>query len=52
LSKFNVMSKIVYFILFLISASLMVLLLMSAPQWFWAMLPFTGTFLVKSLDVL
>ena len=46
------MSKIIYWILFLVSALLMVLLLMYAPQWFWAMLPFTGTFFVKAIDVL
>jgi hypothetical protein len=46
------MSNLIYWILFLISAALMVLLLVFSPAWFWVMLPFTGTFLVKALNVI
>ena len=46
------MSKLLYWIGFIVSAAIMVWLLMCHPEWFWAMLPFVGTFLVKALNVI
>ncbi len=46
------MSKLIYWIVFFVSTAFMIYLLMFAPQWFWAMLPFVGVSLVKALDVI
>ncbi|MBK7094843.1 MAG: hypothetical protein IPH57_07310 [Saprospiraceae bacterium] len=46
------MSKLLYWIGFIVSTAIMVWLLVYHPEWFWAMLPFVGTFLVKALDVI
>ncbi len=45
-------SKPVYALLFLISLAGMVLFLMFKPEWFWVMMPFVGTTLVKALDII
>ena len=39
-------------ILFIISTGLMVYLLMFYSEWFWAMMPFVGLFLVRALKVI
>ncbi len=46
------MTKLIYWLGFLVSTAIMIWLLACHPQWFWAMLPFVGTFLVKALDVI
>ncbi len=46
------LSKPVYALLFLVSLVGMVLFLMFKPEWFWVMMPFVGTFLVKALDII
>ncbi len=45
-------SKGMYWILFLVSLVVLVLFLMFASNWFWAILPFVLTFLVKAMDVI
>jgi len=45
-------SRLLDWILFVISTGLMVYLLMFHAQWFWAMLPFVGLFAVRALDVI
>ena len=46
------MSRLFYWIMFFISTAIMIWLLMFHPEWFWAMLPFVATSLVKALDVI
>ncbi len=45
-------SRPVYAILFLIFLAGMILFLMFKPEWFWVMLPFVGTSIVKALDII
>ncbi|MBX7107953.1 MAG: hypothetical protein K1X61_04825 [Chitinophagales bacterium] len=45
-------SKSLYWILFFISLTAMVLLLIFLPEWFWISLPFTITFLAGAMDAL
>jgi hypothetical protein len=46
------MTKLIYWLGFLVSTAVMIWLLAFHPQWFWVMLPFVGAFLVKALDVI
>ena len=46
------MSKLIYWIIFIVSTSIMVWLLMFHAEWFWAMLPFVGVSIVKALDII
>ena len=39
-----------YWLLFIVNLAAMIALLILLPEWFWVMLPSTGTFLVKALD--
>ncbi len=45
-------SKSLYWLLFFISFSALVLLLIFLPEWFWISLPFTITFLAGAMDAL
>ncbi len=50
--KINIMSKLIYWIIFIVSTSIMVWLLMFHAEWFWVMLPFVGVSIVKALDII
>lgn len=39
-------------IIFLVSTAILIFLLLFANEWFWLALPFSFTYLAKSLDVL
>lgn len=45
-------SKGLYWLLFFISFTALVLFLVFLPEWFWVTLPFTITFLAGALDAL
>lgn len=39
-------------ILFFVSTAIMIAMLLFVPQWFWLVLPFSCTYLVKALDLM
>jgi hypothetical protein len=39
-------------ILFIVTTAIMLVMLFTMPQWFWLMLPFSLTYLVKALRVM
>jgi len=44
--------KLTDWVFLFVSLTLIILLLIFSPEWFWVMLPFVGLFAVRSLNVI